>query len=84
MMKQFFKEQEECLKVKEKDFKNSFEIVKNKIMKTYELFIHRGAKIQSEWLEFITKLDDDLKRSLKQAVKNSLQDLCKHIRGDSK
>ena len=53
-------------------------------MKTYDLFIHRGAKIQSEWLSFVSRLDHNLEKSLKQAVKNTLTDLSKHIRGDSK
>jgi len=39
------KEQEKCLKTKEVEFANSFEIVRNKMMKTYDLFIHRGPKI---------------------------------------
>lgn len=72
------------MKFKEKDFTNSFEVVKVKIMKTYELFIQRGPKIQSEWLTFISRLDQKLEKSLKQAVKNSLMDLSKHIRGDLK
>jgi hypothetical protein len=54
------------------------------MMKTYDLFIHRGPKIQSEWLSFISRLDHNLEKSLKQAVKNTLTDLSKHIRGDSK
>ena len=72
------------MKTKELEFANSFEIVRNKMMKTYDLFIHRGPKIQAEWLQFITRLDRDLEKSLKQAVKNTLTDLSKHIRGDSK
>ena len=83
-LKEFIKEQEDCLKQKEKNFQNSFEIVRNKMMKTYELFIQRGPKIQSEWLSFITRLDHSLEKSLKQSVKNTLTDLSKHIRGDSK
>lgn len=54
------------------------------MMKTYELFIQRGPKIQSEWLTFVNRLDHKLEKSLKQAVKNSLMDLSKHIRGDNK
>ena len=51
-------------------------------MKTYDLFIHRGPKIQTEWLDFVRGLDDDLEKSLKQSVKNTLLDLGKHIIGD--
>ena len=54
------------------------------MMKTYDLFIQRGPKIQSEWLSFVHRLDKDLEKSLKQSVKNTLTDLSKHIRGDSK
>lgn len=53
-------------------------------MKTYDLFIQRGPRIQSEWLSFINRLDHNLEKSLKQAVKNTLTDLSKHIRGDQK
>jgi len=53
-------------------------------MKTYDLFMSRGPKIQAEWLSFISRLDHNLEKSLKQAVKNTLTDLSKHIRGDSK
>ena len=42
---EFVKEQEKCLKTKEVDFSTAFEIVKSKMMKTYDLFIHRGPKI---------------------------------------
>jgi len=54
------------------------------MMKTYDLFIQRGPRIQSEWLSFINRLDHNLEKSLKQAVKNTLTDLSKHIRGDQK
>ena len=84
MLKEFIKEQEDCLKQKETDFQGSFEIIKKKMMKTYDLFIHRGPRIQGEWLQFISRLDHTLEKSLKQAVKNTLTDLSKHIQGDSK
>jgi hypothetical protein len=51
-------------------------------METYELFIHRGTKIQGEWLAFVRRLDETLEQSLKQSVKNTLLDLGKHIVGD--
>ncbi len=84
LLKEFIKEQEECLRNKEIEFQESFEIIKKKIMKTYDLFIQRGPRIQSEWLSFISRLDHKLEKSLKQSVKNTLTDLSKHIRGDSK
>jgi Dynein heavy chain, N-terminal region 1 len=83
-LKDFIKEQEDCLRQKEIDFQASFEIIKNKMMKTYDLFIQRGPKIQAEWLSFVHRLDRDLEKALKQSVKNTLTDLSKHIRGDSK
>jgi hypothetical protein len=84
MLKEFVKEQEECLVQKENDFRVAFDIIRHKIMKTYDLFIQRGPRIQSEWLAFISRLDHSLEKSLKQAVKNTLTDLSKHIRGDNK
>jgi len=52
-------------------------------METYELsFMHRGPKVQNEWLKFVHRLDDTLEKSLKQSVKNTLLDLGKHIIGD--
>jgi hypothetical protein len=84
MLKEFIKEQEDCLKQKESDFIHSFSIIKVEMMNTYSLFIERGPRIQSEWLQFISRLDHTLEKSLKQAVKNTLTDLSKHIRGDNK
>lgn len=84
MLKEFIKEQEDCLVQKEVDFRQSFDVIRNKLMKTYDLFIRRGLRIQSEWLSFISRLDHNLEKSLKQAVKNTLTDLSKHIRGDTK
>jgi hypothetical protein len=84
LLKEFIKEQEDSLKFKEKDFMSSFETVKIKMMKTYDLFILRGQKIQGEWLTFIKDLDTKLEKALKQAVKNTLMDLSKHIKGDLK
>jgi hypothetical protein len=51
-------------------------------METYQLFIHRGHKIQNEWLKFVHRLDDSLEKSLKQSVKNTLLELGRHISGD--
>ena len=45
MLKEFIKEQEDSLKQKEVEFVQSFEIIRRKMMKTYDLFIHRGTKI---------------------------------------
>ena len=84
LLKEFIKEQEDSLKKNEKDFTKSFERIKVKMMKTYDLFLYKGAKIQNEWLAFVTRLDRNLEKSLKQSVKNTLMDLSKHIRGDLK
>ena len=53
-------------------------------MDTYDLFIYQGPKIQSEWLNFVSYLDKKLEKVLKNSVKNTLVDLSKHIKGDSK
>jgi len=52
------------------------------MMNTYDLFMFRTSKIQGEWLKFIHRLDENLEKSLKQSVKNTLLDLGKHIIGD--
>lgn len=39
LLKEFIKEQEDCLKSKETEFQSAFDIVKKKLMKTYDLFI---------------------------------------------
>lgn len=82
LLSEFSRQQEETLAVKEREFVESFDRIARKVMKTYDLFIHRGPKIQNEWLEFVRRLDDDLEKSLKQSVKNTLLDLGKHIIGD--
>jgi hypothetical protein len=45
------------------------------MMNTYDLFINRSSRIQGEWLKFIERLDENLEKSLKQSVKNTLLDL---------
>lgn len=44
-LNEFIKEQEDSLKVREKDFVKSFDKIKVKMMKTYDLFINKGSKI---------------------------------------
>lgn len=70
------------MKLRETSFVASFERISKKMMKVYDLFIHRSSKIQGEWLKFIIGLDSYLEKSLKQSVKNTLLDLGKHIIGD--
>jgi len=82
LLSEFIRQQEDTLKVREQDFINSFEKISRKVMKTYDLFIHRTTKIQNEWLKFVHRLDSQLEASLKQSVKNTLRDLGKHIIGD--
>jgi len=82
LLSEFIRQQEDTLKVREQDFVNSFEKISRKVMKTYDLFIHRSTKIQSEWLKFVHRLDDNLEKSLKQSVKNTLLELGRHISGD--
>lgn len=64
-LEDFIEEQEDTLKRKEEDFIKSFEIIKKKMMKTYELFIYQKPQIQSEWLSFVKNLDSKLEKSLK-------------------
>jgi hypothetical protein len=78
----FVTQQEDTLEVRKKDFSTSFEKIISKIMKTYELFIKRKNKIQSEWLKFIYRLDDGLLKALQNSVQITLLDLHKRIIGD--
>lgn len=82
ILNDFVRQQEDTLKVRETTFIASFDKIAKKMMKVYELFIHRSPKIQVEWLKFVVGLDSSLERSLKQSVKNTLLDLGKHIIGD--
>jgi hypothetical protein len=60
----FVTQQEETLEGRKQDLITSFEKIISRIMKTYDLFIKRKNKIQSEWLKFIYRLDDGLLKSL--------------------
>jgi hypothetical protein len=82
LLSEFTRQQEETLAGREREFTESFDKIARKVLKTYELFIHRGPKVQNEWLRFVRRLDESLERSLKQCVKNTLLDLGKHILGD--
>lgn len=68
--------------MRETTFVGSFNKISKRMMRVYDLFINRSSKIQGEWLRFVVDLDSFLERSLKQAVKNTLLDLGKHIIGD--
>jgi len=82
ILNDFVRQQEDTLKVRESTFIGSFDKIAKKMMKVYDLFMHRSPKIQGEWLKFVVSLDSSLERSLKQSVKNTLLDLGKHIIGD--
>jgi hypothetical protein len=82
ILNEFIRQQEDTLKLRETGFVASFERISKKMMKVYDLFIHRSSKIQGEWLKFVVNLDSNLEKSLKQSVKNTLLDLGKHIIGD--
>jgi len=47
-----------------------------------EFFWGYKKSIQGFWLDFVRELDKDMERALKSAVKNSLLDLQKHVKGD--
>jgi hypothetical protein len=52
-------------------------------MKIYQAYFFNGSKeIQEFWLQFIREMDKDMEKALKSAVKNSLVDLQKHIKGE--
>lgn len=68
--------------MRKKDLINSFDKIIKLIMVTYNLFIKRKTRIQSEWLKFIHSLDEGLLKSLQNSVQITLLDLHKRIIGD--
>ena len=77
-------EHEKILKQKENKFVQSFEKICKILIETYEIFIFQKADIQSAFLNYVNILDEEILKSLKSAVKNTLLDLSKHVKGDSK
>ena len=83
-LNRFITEQEQELKKNEDKFTHAFDKICNYLIDTYEIFIFQQADIQSAFLTYITKLDEEILNSLKSSVKNTLLDLSKHIRGENK
>lgn len=77
-------EHEKILKQKESRFVQSFDKICRILMEAYEIFIFLKADIQSAFLNYVNILDEEILKSLKSAVKNTLLDLSKHVKGDSK
>ena len=75
-------EHEKILKQKENKFVQSFEKMCKILIETYEIFIFQKADIQSAFLTFVDILDEEIRKSLKSAVKNTLLELSKHVKGD--
>jgi hypothetical protein len=81
---EFLVEQEQTLKKNERKFVNAFIKIGNYILETYEIFIFQKEDIQNEFMIYVEKLDKKILSALKGAVKNTLLDLSKHIRGENK
>lgn len=54
------------------------------MIETYEIFIYQKQDVQSAFLAYVNDLDESVLKSLKASVKNTLLDLSKHVKGDSK
>lgn len=52
-------------------------------METYDLFILQKYQIQDRWVKHLKKLDKKIESSLLNSVKNTLNDLAKHIKGEN-
>jgi hypothetical protein len=83
ILQRFVEEQEGVLASKSEQFKELFNTIKDKLMKTYNLFIYKKEDIQKEWLSFVKTQDKALDKALRQAVKNTLMDLQKRFKSDT-
>lgn len=83
-LSKFLSEQEVALKNNENKFVNAFIKICNYLLETYEIFIFQQNDIQTEFMIYVEQLDKKILNSLKSAVKNTLLDLSKHIRGENK
>jgi hypothetical protein len=67
--------QESEFKAKSETFRDFFEVIRTELFEVYkELFLSCKQRIQNTWLEFLKKHDDNLKKALRSAVKNTLLD----------
>jgi len=84
LLKAFLDEQEKILRSKGKKFVQSFEKICRYLVETYKIFIFHKPEIQSAFLAYVNSLDESILEALKSSVKNTLLDLSKHVKGDSK
>lgn len=80
----FLTEQEQELKKNEGKFSMAFDKICKYLIDTYEIFIFQQPEIQSYFLAYVNKLDEEILNALKSSVKNTLLDLSKHVRGENK
>lgn len=79
----FMDQQSKELKIKESNFKDSFEKIRGLLMSTYkDLFLSHGRHIQEKWLANVQDMDTELLKALKNSVKATLMDLQHHIKGE--
>lgn len=83
-LNKFLFEQEKELKKNEDKFKKSFDKICKYLIETYKIFIYQDSEIQSYFLKYVSKLDEEVLSSLKNSVKNTLLDLSKHVKGENK
>ena len=84
ILKDFLEEQAHHRKRKKKEFQVAFNIVKIKIMNSYDLFLECKTEVQLQWLRYIQLLDAELYDALLKSVQNSFLILSRAIRGDQK
>ena len=77
-------EHEKILKQNENKFVQSFVKICKILIEAYEIFIFQKADIQSVFLNYMNILDEEILKSLKSAAKNTLLNLLKCVKGDSK
>ena len=54
------------------------------MIETYKIFKRPNRDVESALLAYVSGLDESILKALKSSVKNTLLDLSKHVKGDSK
>merc|ERR1712196_409966 len=54
------------------------------MLQSYQFFEGHPPDVQREWKNYVERKDKQIEDALKKAVKQSLQDLCRALNGDSK
>jgi dynein heavy chain len=68
----------------QKQFKEAHEKIADYMLQSYQFFESHPNDIQSQWKQYVEKVDKRIEEALKKTVKQSLQDLCRALNGDTK